>query len=341
MAGSLEVKENTITCPRCGTDYPYAKRKQHFFISYQDSYKNSGIMHICRKCVNEIYDMYLKQCGDPKLATRQTCRKLDLYWSDVIYDGVYYRNPEKSMMNKYIARLNTGRYVGRCYDDTLQDENMMWTFVTDPSDIITEETPVTVVNNDNSEVSNEAIEFWGSGYNPSMYIDLESRFDYHCKKLKVKRKNLDLGMELLLKQICVLELSINKDIAAGKSVDKAVNSLNTLVGSLNLKPVQKQDDINSELANTPLGVWILKYENERPLPDIDPELKANKIKKYVFTWLGHVCKMLGKENSFSKLYDDEIKRLRAENPELSEDNDNDDEFYADVLEEEDLEDLEI
>lgn len=60
-----------------------------------------------------------------------------------------------------------------------------------------------------------------------------------------------------------------------------VNSLNTLVGSLNLKPAQKNkaDDLDTEMTNTPLGVWLWKYENQKPLPEIDEDLKdVNKIK---------------------------------------------------------------
>ena len=73
-----------------------------------------------------------------------------------------------------------------------------------------------------------------------------------------------------------------------------------------------------------MGVWLLKYENKRPLPEIDDDLKdVNGVRKYVFTWLGHVCKMLGKKNGFSKLYESEIQRLRVEKPEYDDEDDED------------------
>ena len=96
------------------------------------------------------------------------------------------------------------------------------------------------------------------------------------------------------------------------------NALNTLLGSANLKPAQKKSDADTEneLANTPLGVWLWKYENKRPLPEIDEQLKdVNGIKKYVFTWMGHLCKMLNIKNTFTRLYEEEIERLRVEKPE--------------------------
>ena len=130
--------------------------------------------------------------------------------------------------------------------------------------------------------------------------------------------DIDIGAEILIRQICNLDITIAKTSAAGGSIDKMVNSLNTLVGSLNLKPAQKSkiDDLDTEMANTPLGVWLWKYENQKPLPEIDEDLKdVNKIKKYIFTWMGHLCKMLGVKNGYTKMYEDEINRLKVEKPE--------------------------
>lgn len=104
---------------------------------------------------------------------------------------------------------------------------------------------------------------------------------------------------------------------------KSVNSLNTLIGSLNLKPAQKKsDELDASIANTPLGVWLFRYENKRPLPEIDKSLQdVNRIKKYVFTWLGHICKMCGVKNGYTRLYEDEINRLRVEKPEYEDEDD--------------------
>ena len=50
---------------------------------------------------------------------------------------------------------------------------------------------------------------------------------------------------------------------------------------------------------------------------------VNGVRKYVFTWLGHVCKMNNKKNGFSKLYESEIQRLRVEKPEYDDEDDED------------------
>ena len=176
------------------------------------------------------------------------------------------------------------------------------------------------------DIPQEVIAFWGTGYSKEMYEQLEQRRKYYSSKFPDAFSDAggnDIGSDVLMRQLCNLEVSISKDAAAGKSIDKSVNSLNTLIGSLNLKPAQKKsDELDASIANTPLGVWLFRYENKRPLPEIDKSLQdVNRIKKYVFTWLGHICKMCGVKNGYTRLYEDEINRLRVEKPEYEDEDD--------------------
>ena len=136
---------------------------------------------------------------------------------------------------------------------------------------------------------------------------------------------MGVGTQALLRQICILETQINKDLMAGKPVEKLVNSLNTLLGSANLKPdqIKKEEPIDSSIENMPLGVGIKKWEDTRPLPEVAPEFRdVDGIVKYITTWFyGHLGKMVGIKNFHSKLYEDEISRLRVEKPEYEEDDD--------------------
>lgn len=127
----------------------------------------------------------------------------------------------------------------------------------------------------------------------------------------------------LYKQICILEATINRDSAQGKAIDKNVNALNTLLGSMNLKPTQKKDEADSSVDGTPFGVWIRRWENTKPIPEPDPELKdVDGIVRYISIWfLGHLCKMLGIKNTYCKLYEDEIAKMRIERPEYEDEDD--------------------
>lgn len=317
---AIEMSAEATVCYRCGRKY--GRRKGSFPVSYAMQYKGTGFLHICKDCVDSMFKEYLSQCNDSKTAVRQMCRKLDLYWSETVYEVVERKNTPRSIMTQYISKLNTASYAGKSYDDTLSDEGTLWNLenksiphyigYSDDSDSIT------------SEIPEEVVTFWGSGYSDEMYRELEQRRQYYISKLP-RGTELDIGSEVLIRQICNLEVNISKDSAAGKSIDKSVNSLNTLLGSLNLKPAQQKDvDSDADMAATPMGVWLYRYENKRPLPEVDEQLKdVNHVKKYVFTWLGHLVKLLGIKNGYSKLYDEEIARLRVEKPEYADEDDED------------------
>lgn len=323
---SIEMSSDKAVCARCGTGY--SRRKGYFPVSYAVLHKGIGYIPVCKTCIDKMYDSYLSQCNDAKSAVRQMCRKLDLFWNENVYNIVARKSTTRSMMTQYIAKINTVTYAGKSYDDTLSEEGTLWLFKekknceeTDDGkaervNIVEEETESV------DEIPEEIRAFWGSGYTATMYNELEQRRTYWMSRFP-SDVVLDIGTEALIRQICSLELDINRDRAAGRSVEKSVTALNTLLGSANLKPVQKrQDDTDAALANTPLGVWLYRYENKRPLPEIDDDLKdVNGIKRYVFTWMGHLCRMLGVKNTYSKMYEDEIARLRVNRPEYDGDDD--------------------
>ena len=334
------VGAERVICSKCGT--MYGRRKGYFPVSYATLHKGIGYIPICRTCIDGMYDAYLAQCGDERKAVRQVCRKLDLFWSDNVFDIVLKKSTTKTMMTQYIARINTVSFAGKSYDDTLSAEGTLWTFGKNSADTVDSEPaanntipepanqgePESTVTMD--DIPKEVADFWGPGYTPDMYLDLEARRKYWMSRFPEDFVP-DIGTEALIRQICSLELDINRDRVAGRSVDKSVTALNALLGSANLKPTQKRAEENdASLADTPLGVWLYRYENKRPLPEIDEELKdVNGIKRYVFTWMGHLCKMLGIKNGYTKLYEDEIARLRVEKPEY--DGEDDETMMTDVL----------
>lgn len=316
---ALEVSSDRAVCYKCGTDY--SRHKGYFPVSYSLLNKGVGYLHVCKSCIDSMYNGYLAQCNDPKSAVRQVCRKLDLYWSENIYEVVYRKSTTRTMMTQYIAKINSVTYAGKSYDDTLSEEGTLWNFdqVKEDNEIEPEVSDETF---DDADVPEEILAFWGSGYDPNMYDVLEKKFAYY-KESFPKNAKIDLGTERLLRQLCILEATIDRDNAAGRSVEKSVNTYNTLLGSLNLKPTQKKDDGDAAIDNTPFGVWIRRWENKRPIPEPDPELQdVDGIIRYISVWfLGHLCKMLGIKNTYCKLYEDELAKMRIERPEYEDEDD--------------------
>ena len=330
----IEVNSEKAICFKCGT--AYGRRKGYFPVNYSILYKGIGYLPYCKPCIDSMYNSYLAQCHNAKDAVRQMCRKLDLYWSESVFDVVSRKNTERSMMTQYIAKINTITYAGKCYDNTLSDEGTLWTFgdhdtnsedaapASDvpPADVITG-------NTSDTDITDDIVAYWGYGLSQEVYAELEQRREHWLSSFP-SGTQLDAVTEALLRQICFLEIDINHDRAMRRSTDKKVATLKDLLNAM-LKQAQKKDDLDATMENTPLGVWIYRYENKRPLPEVDDDLKdTNHILRYVFTWLGHVCKMLGKKNGFSRLYEKEVARLRVERPEFNDEDD--EEAVMDVLE---------
>lgn len=308
----IEMNSESVICFKCGSKF--SKRRGSFQVNYGESYKGLGYLHICKECIDSIYESYFNQIGDPKSAVRQVCRKLDLYWNESVFELASLKSNNRSVMSRYITKVNSLNYVGKSYDDTLLAENSLWNFG---------DNTATTSLNTTAETSDDVVTFWGSGYSDDMYEELEQRRRYWMSKFP-EGVELDVGTEALIRQICALELDINRDRFAGKPIDKSVNALNNLLGSANLKPTQQKNNADtSSLEKTPYGVWIHKLENERPISEPSEEMKdVDGIVRYISIWfLGHLCKMLGIKNTYCKLYEEEIEKMRVEHPEYEDEDD--------------------
>lgn len=316
---AIEMSSDTAICSRCGRKY--SRRKGYFPVSYAVLHKGIGYVPVCKDCIDTMYNTYLAQCNNAKDAVRQMCRKLDLYWSESVYEIVERKSTTRTMMTQYIAKINSVSYAGRSYDDTLSEEGTLWDFNQKSDDILDCE-DLDIPQNESVETPEEIVTFWGSGYSDEMYRELEQRRQYWMSKFP-EGTELDVGTEALIRQICSLELDINRDRIAGKSVDKSVNALNNLLGSANLKPTQQKAEGDNAQENTPFGVWIRRWETQRPVPDPDPELEdVDGIIRYITIWfLGHLCKMLGIKNTYCRLYEEEIAKMRVDRPEYEDEDD--------------------
>ena len=319
---SMPVSTQKFYCCRCGT--AFSRQKGYFPVSHSPMYRGSGYLPFCNECVDTLYDEYKKKLGDAREAMRRMCMKLDLYWNDAIFDMVERTAGVNSKVRNYIGKTNIIRYIDKSFDDTILDEEKRGVSPSqirqDQQDALSEDDEK---EDDIVDIPEDVILFWGPGYSTKMYSELEERRKYWISRFP-DGYSFDIGEEALIRQICNLEIDINHDRAAGKSIDKNVNTLNTLLGSANLKPAQKKtEDADAELDGMPFGVGIRKWENTRPIPDPDPELQdVDNIVRYISIWfLGHLCKMLGIKNTYCKLYEDEMERLRVKAPEYEDDDD--------------------
>jgi len=307
------IGNQKFICCRCGT--AYSRQKGYFPVSHSPMYRGTGYLPICSDCIEGVYEQYRKTLDDDRAAMRRICMKLDLYWSDAIYDMVERTAGVHSRVRNYIGKTNLVRYIDKTFDDTLAEEPVS---CYSSQEQTTPEPPMEY-DLGYDTVEQHVIDFWGPGFTPDFYSELERRYKDWTGEVAV----IDPSERSLYKQICILEATITRDSAQGKSIDKNVNALNTLLGSMNLRPAQKKDEADAAVDGTPFGVWVRRWENTRPIPEPDPELQdADGIVRYISIWfLGHLCKMLGIRNTYCKLYEDEIAKMRIERPEYEDEDD--------------------
>lgn len=316
---SIEVNASSSVCRKCGE--AYGRLKGNFPVSYAFLYRGQGYMPYCRSCVDKMYDDYYMVCKDAKLAVRQMCRKLDLYWSETAYQYAELKCGSRSMMTTYITRVNSINLAGKSYDDTLEEEGALWSSLS--PDSAKSGSLTSASGEDPVVVDPEIIDFWGADYAPEFLLRLDKRY----KKWTKDQGDLEPGSVSLFKHICILEETIAVDSAAGRPVDKNMNTLNTLLGSLNLKPVQKKSEVDAATENTPFGVWIDRWEHKRPIPEPDPMFKdVDGIVRYITIWFyGHIAKTLGIPNVYCEMYEKEMEKMKVERPEAFDEEVDDDE----------------
>lgn len=318
-------KLDKYICSRCGKIYKV--QKSNFPASQSPLYSYNGYLPVCNHCVDNLYDHYKEVLGSGQAAMERICMKFDIYWNPDIYGMINKINTSASRVKQYISKTFLVRYIGKSYDDTLDEQDRLPGPVTmddalrpEGSDVEDGETKK------RPKVSPETVMFWGAGFDEDMYHELDMRYERWTKDLP---KPLPIVEESLYKQICLQEAQINRKAALGQDVEKGQSALNSLLSSLNVKPNQKSDE-SSELESTPLGVWAKRWEDKRPIPDYDDEIQEPKIIKYISVWLlGHLAKALGLKNMYSQVYEDEIAKYRVEKPEYEEEDD--DQLIADIV----------
>lgn len=326
---ALEVSSDKAVCYKCGTEY--SRHKGYFPVSYAILHKGVGYIPVCKSCIDTMYDSYLSQCNDAKTAVRQMCRKLDLYWSDSVFDVVSRKSTTRTMMTQYIAKINTVSYAGKSYDDTLRKEGTLWGI--DGNNGLALSTHIASADEEpvNDNISQESKSYWGLGFSNDQYAWLDQKKAYYEQKFpEIFTGDVAIGNDILIRQLCIQEVSNMQDIANGKSTSQGISTLNNIIGSLNLKPSQNADAAESALLKQPLGVLAKKIEERHPIKHNSE--RENELVRYVLIWFyGHMAKSQGISNIYSKMYEDEMVRLRVEHPDLNSIED-DDEFLSSVYE---------
>lgn len=307
------------TCFYCGKEYV----ETNFYKSYSNFYSNIGKVPYCKQCIEKFYQEYFDKytnegCLAPeKKAVQRLCMIFDIYYSEDAYNSAINSATEREMnispMGAYMKMIQLQQYKDKSYENTItktEQENFAMASISEISGETT--------------VDQKTIDFFGSGFTDEDYKYLKREYDDWTARHECNTK----AQEEVFKRICFKQLEILKATRRGEDTKNLDATFQNYLDTAKLQPKQNAGDTTSD--NQTFGTLIDKWENERPLPEIDEELKdVDKIGLYINVFFkGHLSKMMGIKNGLSNLYSKYMKRYTVEKPEYDDDENSDALFDA-------------
>lgn len=307
MAKTTKAK---YTCFYCEKEYV----ETNFYKSYNKFFSNIGKIPYCKQCIEKFYQYYYDKytnegCLTPERnAVKRVCMALGIYFKDDIFDSAIenakVRKINISPLGAYINRIQLSQYKDKSYDNTISDEEKE-KFITNSIAVVS----------DNMKVDESTRKFFGTGFTDEDYEYLKTEYDDWTARHECNTK----AQEEVFKRICFKQLEILKATRRGEDTKNLDATFQNLLETAKLQPKQNSGDATSD--SQTFGTLIDKWENERPLPEIDEELRdVDKIGLYTDVFFrGHLSKMMGLKNGLSNLYNKFIKKYTVEKPEYSDD----------------------
>lgn len=286
-------------CRTCLEDRAFS----NYYKSYS-SWDGDGYLPVCKSCLRS----HIKGREDDTRVAKEIMRIVDKPFIKILWDQSM--ADKKETLGTYFKNVNLNSKDDN-YDDSDIDSPPKQTYLTSKQ---TEEKTFDDKAPDidfTEEEVEELIEFWGRGFSQSEYEFLTNEY---TKLINSYESDDSYAMQMLFQEASHQRLTIKRKRERSESVDKELKTLQDLLGSANIKPMQETGANATDQAS--FGTLIKKYENDRPIPEPSPEwADVDGISKYIKIWfLGHLCKMLGIKNEYSAEYDKEMSKYTVEAP---------------------------
>lgn len=299
------VAKPKYTCFICGNEYS----DTNYYSSHSTFFSHLGKLPYCKQCVENLYQKYYKMYKDEhsstpeKKAIRRLCMAFDIFYSDEAFNSAMKQTKEKkiTLVASYMKNIHLTQFKDKSYDTTLLGEKF---HIETTEDIIA-----------TSDINKSVIDFFGEGFTKDDYKFLKKEYDDWIARHECKTK----AQEEVFKRLCFKQLEILKATRKGEDTKDLDATFQKLLDTAKLQPKQNSGDTTAD--NQTFGTLIDKWENTRPLPEIDEELKdVDKIGLYIDVFFkGHLAKMMGLKNGLSNLYTKYMKKYTVEKPEYDSD----------------------
>lgn len=295
--------KDKIECPNCGKEYV----ETNYYNSISILFSKTKKIPYCKQCIKKFYDHFVERytnegCEDPeKKAVRRICMAFDINFNAKAYEecvrDAKTRKIDISPFSAYMKRAQLLPHKNRTYDDTISDEEA-YSFTINTTDALSE----------GRTVDEKTVKFFGEGFTDQDYEFLQEQYSDWTTRHECETK----AQEEVFKRICFKQLEILKATRCGEDTKNLDDTFNKLLETAKLQPKQNKGETVSE-AQT-LGTLIDKWENTRPIPEVEEELKdVDKIGLLIHIFFtGHMAKVLNLPSSLSNLYNKFIKKYSVE-----------------------------
>lgn len=297
-----------IYCPQCND-----------FITRNNFYKSndtpSGINHTgCKKCLLKSATDYDKKNGiykDNKQKAKKTLMLMDLPFIEDVYDAaladvtnaVSEKNRGTAWQQYMVMIQSLPQYRGLHWENSEFKVNSEYD---DEYEV-----------KENQKIIKKAKKRFGPGYSNEDYMFLENEYQDWVTRYECETKT----QEIIFQRIAFKTWEIMKATRNGQPTKDLDASLQSLLSSGDLLP--RQDKNNSASDSLTFGQLIDKWENEQPIPEPTDEFKdVDRIGLLIDVFFkGHLAKMMGLKNDFSRTYENFMKKYTVNKPEYDEDTD--------------------
>lgn len=301
-----------LICPVCGN----AMKAEEAF--YMDDRFVAHRFPICKRCLQKMVEQRKTDKDEPnetKESVMKVLQLLDKPYLDDTYEqcvkgadeGLKERNRRSAFATYIVMVLSLPQYRGKTWKDSQF-----------PPDYKNEDEEQI---NENSRTLKQGKRRFGDGYSNSDLVYLENQYQDWIKRYPCENK----AQEVLYENMCRTQLNIDKKQKNGKDTKDDLKTLQDLMTSLQIKPSQTNSNALTE-AKT-FGQLIQKWEDEydggKPIPEPDEDFRdPDKLGILVDVFFkGHLAKMMGLKNGFSRLYEKYMSKYTVKRPEYDEDSD--------------------
>lgn len=295
-------------CPRCDGWISSAN-------FYLDKKSADNIQHWgCKKCIFKACTDYNKaddSYKDNKDKMKKMCQILDLPFLEKVYDdqvqasidSLGEKNRSTGSQQYLVMLASLPQYRNKTFDDS------EWNLDSDSNPEYEQKEIKKVINAGKKR--------FGSDYSNQDLMFLENEYQDWVTRYECNTK----AQEEIFKNLSTNRLERKQAVKDGKPTKEIDKTFQELLATQNIQPRQTGMDTLAD-AQT-FGTLIQKYEETRPLPEIDESLKdVDKIGLYLDTFYkANILKCLDLKNPLHHLYEKIMKIFSVDKPEVLEDED--------------------